>query len=357
MAGADRRTPLGLKDRLTVQGHRFELFEALALLEHLARRGHGGHAGAPGIGDAVSPRREPVRFRSPPSLRFPSADIVRIDPAPEGGAPVVSTGAFALAGHHGPLPDWLTEELSQRVRRGDRAAMDFLDLFNERLLQLMYRARRENRVGFGYQSPDRTPAAGYLMSLLGLGTPGLQGRLGTPDRGLLQVAGLMAGTARSAAALERLLGHQLDLEMRVEPLTGRWLVLDDADRTRLSARRDRGNALGVSATVGGRVWDVASAFTLVAPRLGLAAFESMLPDGARHRIAAATTRFFVGPTLEFRFELRLAADEVPPSLVSARPGGARLGWTSFLRAGPARRTGVVRLRPRMPEASASGRRP
>jgi predicted component of type VI protein secretion system len=169
--------------------------------------------------------------------------------------------------------------------------------------------------------------------------------MGVADRALLRYAGLMAGRTRSGAALERLLSDHLRLPVRIRPLTGRWLEIDPAERTRLG--RTGANArLGAGATVGSRVWDVESCFTLEFGPLAYADHLSLLPGGGRHAPAAALTRLFAGETLEFRLELRIRAAEVPRLKVSAREG-ARLGWTAFLRTSDAAAApGVVRIAPR-----------
>ncbi|MFN8927424.1 MAG: type VI secretion system baseplate subunit TssG [Rhodospirillales bacterium] len=341
MAGKDRVAAAGLTDRLFRAGHQFELLQAVALLEYL-----GTAEGRVPVGEDTRPDREAVRFQVPPSLRFPATDVDRIEPPARAGAPpVLVTPLLGLLGHHGPLPDWLTEEIGQRARRGDQATTAFLNLFDHRLLSLFYRARARSRFAFGYVPPDRSPAAGYVYSMLGLGTPKLLGRMGVADRALLRYAGLMAGRTRSGAALERLLSDHLRLPVRIRPLTGRWLEIDPAERTRLG--RTGANArLGAGATVGSRVWDVESCFTLEFGPLAYADHLSLLPGGDRHGPAVALTRLFAGETLEFRLEMRIRAAEVPRLKVSASDG-ARLGWTAFLRTSDAAAApGVVRIAPR-----------
>jgi len=330
-----------LDKRLTERGYEFEFFQALALLEKfgLAR------ARVP-LGLGSEPEAEPVRLSSPISLKFPATDIARIEPAENGSRPVVHANVMSLAGHGGPLPDWVTELLSLRLSRRDRGPRDFLDIFNHRFLSLLYRVRARARVAFGFLRPDRSPAARYLYSLMGLGTPRLLSRMGVNDRVLLYYSGLMAGRARSVGALEQLLARCLDAPVRVAPLHGRWLDLHRDDWTMIG-RGGRNNRLGI-AIVGRRVWDVESCFVLEVGPLSFRDHLTFLPGGSRHAPFVALTRFFVGETLDFVIRLAIKRSEIPRLKLGAR-SGARLGWTSFLRTREMTASkGEVTIRPRLP---------
>jgi type VI secretion system protein ImpH len=346
MASTNRGQGAGLGARLRERGYEFEFFQALALLEKF-----GLSRGRVPLGFGSEPEAEPVRLSSPISLRFPATDIAKIDvdEATGGEQPVVHANVMTLAGHGGPLPDWVTELLSLRLSRRDRGSRDFLDIFNHRLLSLLYRVRARARVAFGFVRPDRTPAARYLYSLMGLGTPRLLNRMGVSDRVLLHYAGLMAGRARSSGALEQLLSRCLDSPIRVEPLHGRWLDLHRDDWTTIG-RGGRNNGLGTTAIVGRRVWDVESCFVLSVGPLSYRDHLTFLPGGSRHAPFIAMTRFFVGETLDFVIKLTIKRSEIPTLKLGAKTG-ARLGWTSFLRTQEQTAAiGEIKVRPRWPKA-------
>jgi len=339
MADADRGQALGLTARLEERGYEYEFFQAVALLEMLAAR-----EGAVPLGEGSDPHREGLSLASPPSLRFAPSDVTRITGLAKGRARV-ETRVLGLGGQGGPLPDWVTEVMGLRVSRRDTAMRDFLDIFNHRLLSLLYRVRDKARLGFGYRRPDKSPAARYLYAFMGLGTARLQDRMGKlPDRILLNYAGLLAGRTRSVGALERLLSHALAVPVKVQPLTGRWLTVDPAERTRLG-RSGAHNKLGQGAMVGSRVWDVESCFTLQVGVMGWADLASFLPKGSRHIPLVALTRFFIGDSMDFRLHLKVKKAEIPAMRLSSREG-ARLGWTSILRAADETgATGDIRVRP------------
>jgi type VI secretion system protein ImpH len=235
---------------------------------------------------------------------------------------------LGLGGAQGPLPNIDSEIILERNARKDNAFGEFLGIFNHRLLSLLYRVRSKSRIGFGSLAPHRTPFARRLLALLGLGTSGLEGRMAVEDRALLQYAGLLAGGRRSAAGLEALLSRYFGVVARVESFTGRWLAVDPEQRT-VIGQQGRFAVLGRDATLGGRVWDVQSAFTVVLGPLSAAQFRSFLPGASGHQHLLALTRFYAGVEQECCFRLELCRGQAPTGVLS-RQSGALLGWTSWL---------------------------
>lgn len=326
-----------LGDRLATRAQGYGLLPALSLLEYFATLN-----GSPRLGDERTPQDAAVQLVSRPTLAFPASEVDSIELDPDGRGRL-TTRVAGLLGHGGPLPDWITEEITQRIRRGDRAAVAFLHIFEQRLLTIGYRAAAQTRLGAALRPPDASVGGLILHALLGLGTPGMTGRLGIPDRALMGYAGLLTGHARSRGALERMLRDYLGVPVAVIPFTGRWLRLEADDVTRLGTP-GASNRLGQDAILGGRVWDRQSCFTLRVGPLEPAEYETLLPGGSQHRSLRVLTRFFVGPGLDFQLTLQLRPHRIRPPVIRTRGPGARLGLTTFLVGRPdTRATGVVSL--------------
>ncbi|MDX1546465.1 MAG: type VI secretion system baseplate subunit TssG, partial [Rhodothermales bacterium] len=339
-------------DWLFEEGYRFDFFQAVRLIEKMFPE-------AARLGETAEPHREAVRFTSLADLAFPAADVGGIARAGAGdgaaGPPVTMRVNFmGLAGHLGPLPEPYTEALleqeTHRDARGERitAFRDFLDIFNHRLVSLLYRVRKQHHIGLDLRPPEQSHAAQYLYALMGLATPGLRGRMAVEDRVLLSYAGLLSQKPRSAAGLETLLRHHFGVPVRLEQFVGRWRGLSDDQLTRIAApgaaagrragvraplrpagRPAQNNRLGRDAVLGSRVWQQASRFALHLGPLALPDFLDFLPGGTAHRALGELTRFYVNQDAAFRFVLRLAPGEVPPARLGSVLG-PRLGWTSWL---------------------------
>lgn len=333
------------------EGHRFGFFQAVRLLETL-------YPDRVPPGEGIEPEREVVRFSSRVGLDFPAAEVDEIR-EPEGDGPArMSVNVMGLAGVLGPLPASVTELVLDRLAHRDTALRDFLDLFNHRLLSLLYRGRKKYRPALDRRSPDAGRVARCLFAFLGLGIPPLRDRLTVPDRSLLPFAGLFMASSRSMRGLELLLRETFGVEAEVVPFRGRWIHLEEEDWTRLGAGgAGRNQALGGGAVLGRRVWDQGTGFEVRLGPLSAAQLFDFLPTGEGHRAVSGLVRFYVDDRLEPRLrlvcrpgvmpELRLggagdsrlgwslrltgAAEEgVAPTPRLAAAGGARLGWTSWL---------------------------
>ena len=120
-----------VEDWLIKEPYRFEFYQAVRLIEAIYRR----VAGELATDDATF-----LRFRSRIGFDFPASEIQAIDTQ---DAPVRMTVNFlGLAGALGPLPAPYSEMIMAATARKDFAAAEFLDIFNHRLVWLLYRVRQ-----------------------------------------------------------------------------------------------------------------------------------------------------------------------------------------------------------------------
>jgi type VI secretion system protein ImpH len=352
MVTASGRESAALSERFQGETHRFDFFQAVRLLERLAREGGlpAPRAGAQPVGLDHAPEQECVRFRALPSLSFPTAAASRVRLTDEAPTPEVAVAFLGLTGPSGVLPAHYTALLMRRVRAKDTSLRDLLDLFNHRLVSLFYRAWEKYRLPFAYERSWRgrettpqqeiTPQQEALYSLVGQGTAGQRGRQEIPDEAFLFYGGHFAHQPRSAAALELMLADYFGLPVQVLELQGQWLCLERDDQAQLpSPRQPRGlnNRLGLDLVVGERVWGVQSKFRLRVGPLTYRQFVSFLPRvGKRLRPFSQMARSYVGPELVFDVQLVLLAAEVPRLRLGA-DGEDRpyLGWNTWINGGPA----------------------
>ncbi|HTN02308.1 MAG TPA: type VI secretion system baseplate subunit TssG [Planctomycetaceae bacterium] len=350
----------GVIGQLLSDGHRFNFFQAVRLLTLCeSDREPVGH-------DSV-PQEEVVRFGAHASIEFPASQIDDISRHSDPNRPPkMSVNFFGLATPLSALPQHYTEIVLERLARKDRALLDFLDLFNHRLLSLFYRAwekyhfwiasehallrEQTARVAGGEafrafvlnERPQLDPVGQILLCLTGLGNPAsryvmserdrLEPRTTIPDQTWRFYAGLLSQRHRPAISLELMLNDHFGWPVRVQSLVGRWLHLESADRTRLS--RGGNTRLGQETVAGQKVWEVQGRFRLRIGPLDYAQFCSLLPIGEAHEPLTQLTRFYAGQHLDFDLELQLRTAEIPPLRCGDRTGfGARLGWNTWLPAG------------------------
>ena len=251
------------------------------------------------------------RFVSHVSQSFPASDVQSVT---KGKKPRLVVNFLGLAGAHGPMPPPITDLIMERCRVGDTALRDFLDLFNHRLISLYCQAMEPMRPGVGpARDPAKTEFAEYLYAVTGLLTTGLK----KPEHArLLPHAVLFASVRKTASGLEKIVSERFGVEAEVEEFRGRWLTIEETDRTKLGTANHR---LGDTAMLGGRFWHQAAGITLRLKSLSQEQYRNFLPNGEKRNELEKVVRLYLGD--DFECEIKLYGERDPPRL-----NVTRLGW-------------------------------
>jgi len=318
------------RDRLFAGGSAFSFHQAVRLLSLLYQT------------EANSGEDEPVpvRFRSRMGFGFPGAEIDKIVPASDDHPAEMIVNFLGLAGAHGPLPAVYTEALLNN-RQG--ALRDFLDIFNHRLILLLYRIHVLHHPELTCKDPSQGLLANHLFSLIGLGRDpdsALRNRMAFPDRSLLHYSGLLAQRTRSVSGLATLLSDYFQIGVEIQEFVGAWGELAEEQCTRLGERLGCNQILGESALLGRRIWEQNAGIVIRMGPLDRETYTSLLPDGERHRSLNDMVRFYLGDEIDFSLRLVLRQDQLPDAVLqsgaaaSSSVNAARLGWTSWLKSIP-----------------------
>ena len=323
----------GVEDWLFAEGHRFDFFQAVRLLEII---NNGERLSSPGQG--ADPTKEIIHFRSAVKLDFPASDIAQvkrkkdIPQREQPKAPAEMTVNFlGLAGCLGALDIPSTELVLQRESHNDKSLKDFLDIFNHRLVSLLYRIRKHHRVGLGSAKPGDDQIARYLYSLIGMRTARLQERMQVPDRALLYYAGILAQQPRSIGGLKQILMDYFQVEVETTQFVGKWCDLEEDQWSKIGESGSNQRLGDDTVMLGTRVWDQQARFEIQLGPLSLTDFESFLPTEWRFGVLCDLVRFYVKDEFEFNVRLILKVEEIPSVELSSEPA---LSWTSWL--GPTR---------------------
>ena len=337
MARADRTEA----DRVTFfaalanRPYEFDFFQALRRLETL-------FGDAPRLGRSLRPAEDPVRLSQDPSLAFAPATLAGFYYGTSGKPPRLSVAFGGLFGPQGPLPLHLTEYARDRIiNSSDTTLARFLDIFHHRMLSLVFRAWADAQPTVQFDRPDSDRFRAYVGSLVGIGLRSLENRDAMPDLAKLYFSGRLVCQARNAEGLQAILSEFFRLPMRLVEFVGRWLPLPSDCRSVLSshlAPRDEprssasslslgGSQLGLSATIGDRVWDCQTKFRIVAGPMTLANYHRLLPGGESLARLQAVVKNYVGLELDWDLHLVLKKQEVPPTQLGSQ---GQLGWTTWL---------------------------
>jgi type VI secretion system protein ImpH len=311
----NRRSPL---ETLTRMPRRFGFDAAIRLLT-LAQR--------------TEDPAEVARFRSPPGLTYPPADILDVRGTPR---PDVTVGLMGLTGPSGVMPRHYTDAVVQALRGRSASLHTFIDLLSHRFVAFFARACAKYRPARAAESaalrtpPVEDPISKILQALTGHGTAHLTDRMLISTPPILHYAGLFAMRPRSAERLGAMVSDWLGMRVEVIEFAGAWLSLPFDQRSRIG-RYGQFSRLSVDAAAGVRAWDPQARIILRIGPLNRAGFERLLPGREALHHLVSLVRAFVGFEIGFAINPVLAADNVPPLRLDATADPPpRLGWNTWL---------------------------
>ncbi len=322
MASKKREPDPSLKERLFKEFYRFSFFKAVHLLELLFPE-------KKQLGQTLAPEEEPVRFSVKPGLSFPPSDISNLTQEDEKRPANMEVAFMGLIGPSGVLPYWYNELALERLRQKDLGFTAFLDVFHHRLISLFYLAWGKYRFPEKYLPGAKDRLSHQLLSLIGLGTPELDGKIGLPSESLIFHSGFLSRIVPSATAVEHTVEYFSGTRAQVEQFIDRTLSISPEDQTQLGVANGQ---LGVDALCGSWAWENQTKFRIHLGPMGYGHFLRLLPTGDLLRPIFSLVRYMVGIEYEFEIRLFLTREEVPPCVLGMEsPASPRLGWSTWLK--------------------------
>ncbi len=272
------------------------------------------------LGTDSLPDKEVLRFKGNYSLAFAGSSVESLKlisndvSAGSNEKNEVFVNFMGIAGPSGVLPQHYSRLMLDRIKQKDFALVDFLDLFNHRLVSLFYRSWIKYRIAaqreyFNLQN-KKDPFTKVVESL--------SGKSSTVDHNAqLYYAGHFSKKNRSITNLENMLADFLKVPVGITSFVGNWLVLEVNDRSRLSSRISIGSQkLGYGIMLGRRSWDVASKISIHIGSIDFETYKGFLPGTDVYMNMKKLVESYV-PT-HIQVDLFFKVHDV-------RSGGAKLG--------------------------------
>lgn len=289
----------------------------------------------PRLGRALRPVQDGVRLGQEPSLAFAASALasVSVDERARGAGRQwrVLVHCFGLLGPNGPLPLHLTEYVWQRVKHhGDRTLARFLDLFHHRMLSFLYRAWVDANPAASHDRPQTDRFPSHLGALVGVGSPALAERDALGDACRRYYAGHFSDPVAHPDGLRALIEEHFGIDARIEELVGEWADIPEGCLWRIPdpslGSAALSGRLGLSTSLGSRVWLVQHRFRVVLGPLSRHQFNRVSPGGPDVAALTSLIRGYVGDGLRWDLRLRLRPEAVP----TLQLGSAIMGQTSWL---------------------------
>jgi type VI secretion system protein ImpH len=293
--------------------------DLLDLLRQLERRDRT----KPRVGESGTISEDIVALGQVPFVEHPDSNVASIAELGDGRTRV-ECRFLGLLGPQGALPLHTTYEAAHWANMRDAAFARFLDIFNNRFLQLFFRTWANARPAVQADRPADNQFATYLGAMVGIGTPAQRRRDRLPDFSKLAVAGLLSPAVKSASRLENLLAWLFEAKVMVRQFVGVWLPIEPHEQAALAPASCK---LGDNSIIGKTAFSLQDKFRVRIKVADLDAFERFLPDGAFFELMSDAIYFYLGDT--FIYDVEIGIPEVKTRPVQLG-GFGRLGWTSWL---------------------------
>ncbi len=293
----------------------------------------------PVTGSSWQVQHEPIRFRPHPGMGFPASEIKGAElPEHPYLPPTLRITFMGLYGVESPLPTHYIDDIAQQ-REGVGATMDFLDIFNHRLIAQYYRIWRKYSYPATFEAGGKDRTSQYLLGLAGLGINGCTDSIAAPASRFLALlpAMLLPGrTSEGMASLVRLLapGTQASVwhhDKRRVPL-----------RKPLTMRVSQPVTLKNRPVMGHYATDVNSQVLMRLTTRDPDEVQGWLPGGELHADLMALLHVYLGSRLDVRLQLcvdrRLLPDAILTTKATAK--AVQLGRTAVMRPLNAANTGT-----------------
>lgn len=320
----------------------FNLFQALSILER-------SEPARAALGTSVG-LDESVRLVAQIGMGFAPSDLAALEDSGRPGPPLtLASTVLSLAGAHGPLPMPYTEMLLERRRLRDPAGLEFLDIFNQRLLAFLYRSRRKHHPALAGDDLATAPLVRCLDALASLGRTaddadqaGARGPHG--EQAWLRHAAVQGAAPRSMTSLLAVVRDRLGIHFTGKQFVGGWHALALQDRARLHSQgkpAGRLAGLGMGASLGARAWDQGAGLALDAPPLAPPQFDALLKGGKTHGLLHWLVARHLQSDLDVELKLQLAVRPMtrlaapapaarPVAAITAATLAPRLGLSAWL---------------------------
>jgi type VI secretion system protein ImpH len=286
------------------------------LLDHLYNQDHGQ---SPLLGDGLNPKHDLVNIQSHVTFGHKASGVQQVVKTEDGKYNVLLNN-LSLAGMYGALPDTYGEDIADRRNQDMR---DFLDIFHHRLMGLLYRFYRKNRVFLGSTDVKNNILGKILHSLTGMSL--FQKPFQFQETGIFPLFNLFWKNNPSIMGVQELIRGYFHIKTRVVPFLGGWIY---PDKEALSYLNKSHQALNKSLFIGRKTWDDTYGFMIGIGPMDFEKYMTFIPPMQQNfPILRQLLFYYVDNSYHVKLQLHLKADTVPAMCLGKR---SYLNFTTWL---------------------------
>lgn len=286
------------------------------LLDHLYTQDQGK---SPLLGDGLNPKYDLVHVQSHITFGHKASGVQNVEQTADGTYNVLLNN-LSLAGMYGALPDTYGEEIADRRNQDMR---DFLDIFHHRLMGLLYRFYRKNRIFLGSTNVRNNIVGKILHNLTGLSL--FQKQFQFQETGVFPLFNLFWRNNASINGVQELVRGYFHVKTKVIPFLGGWIY---PDKPVLSYLNKSYQALGKSLFIGRKTWDDTYGFTICIGPMDFKQYVTFIPPVQQNFPTLRQLLFYyIDNSYHIRLALHLKSDAVPALCLGKR---SYLNFTTWM---------------------------
>lgn len=255
------------------------------------------------LGEDGSPSNEAIRFTSKNSLAFSLDDLKLISGGSEQPQQYEYIVSFmGLIGAAGVLPQQYTKLSLERLKQGDSALSDFINIFEHRLISLFYKSLGKYKLSAQYREEKGQAVDNFSRVLQSLVSYRYQHTF------QLYYSGHFSKANRSITNLQSMLKDIVKGDIFVKSFVGQWLPIKNSDRCKIGAR-GHNNHLPSGLMLGKRFWDKQSCIRIIFKKLTLNEFQKLQKGKEKYLRLNALVRAYLPAHIDVYIECHVSTDK------------------------------------------------
>ncbi len=325
MASQDRPTASHIVNDLIQHSHSYSFFQAVRLLEdyyHLLKT-DGGRAEL---------KQTLIQFSVNPALDYHVSDLdsIEITETEELVKAKLQVNFMGLYGAATPMPVFYTETIIQ-AEEGIDQSKDFMDLFNHRMISLVYKCWEKYRYYLNYRKGNTDQFSNWMFSLMGMYKANDRLDIRNDDdfqwHKLLPFLSMLGMRCHSVSIIESILKSYFDWQnISIKSNIKRYVSIAEDQQNRLGLQNA---VLGNDMLLGTKIEDRNGKFRVVISNLPYHMFCQFLPDGEYYQSLRKLINFILRDQLDYDIELQLLNPEIP-ILCLEQNSHEKLGLTTWI---------------------------
>ncbi len=301
-----------------VPHYKLDFFQAVRKLE-------GCYPEKPSVGNSLRPDDDVVRFAQKVSVSFATSTISDADMASD-FVPHLIVNFMGLLGPNGPMPLHITEKIMNMVRNNnDDSLKSFLDIFNNRMIALFYKAWSVSRPAILYGSKDDRFGL-YISSIAGIAGSSFRCRDTVSDDYKRYYAARLSNPVKNPQGLTAFIEDYLGFAVGVKEFVGQWLEIQKGDIC-LTGLLSDSSCLGRASVLGKRVWSCQSGIEVKIGPVDSESYEMFFPGQKYYLNAVDLIKNYCGNEYSVSLRIVLRGRDISGVKLGRT---ARLGYSSWL---------------------------